>query len=191
MAGVNERINTGLFVPTTEILAILSELRSSSKNSEEFKDLIVRLGEVVNRVNLALNKKESGLYFEEEFLNGNLWGNLLSTDPENQVQEYWKVLRESSDPWANPAEADVLQAGTTNFAHGLSPAASTSSIYTGWKIVDLYGGATNTVSRAYYPLNFSGATYISARADATNVIIDNQSGVTFDKVDIVLRYLKF
>jgi len=188
----SQQINTGLYVPTTEIFDVISGLQQSDVSSGEFKELLIRLAQHVNRVNLALNLKESALYFEEEFMTGDLLFNPLNTNPDAQIQMFRKVLRESSDPHKMPTpEADVLQAGSTNFPHVLTPLASTSSTYTGWKFVGIYGGATNTVSRNYYPLNYSGATYLSARADSTNVIIDNNTGITFDKVDIILWYVKF
>ena len=187
-----QQINTGLFVPTTEIFDVVSGLQQADISSSEFKELLIRLAQHVNRINIALNLKESGLYFEEEFVNGKLWPNLSSTRPDNQIQSFHKLLIESSDPHANPPESAILPtASTQNFAHGLSPVASTSSTSTGWKFLNVWGMANNTVSRVYYPINYTGVTNISAHITATNVVVTNNSGVNFDKVYIVVEYIKF
>ncbi len=188
MALPDQQINTGSFVSTTSVLDV-QQLYATDVTSSEFKELLVRLFQNFNNLSLSMNTREAGFYFLEEFVTGQLWHNPLSADPNNQIQGFRKVLFTSSDP--SLGEADILPAGTTPIPHGLSPAISTSSTYTGWKFTRILGVASNTISRLYYPLNFSGPTSISAFADATNVTIVNNSTFTFDKVQVVLEYLKF
>ena len=57
----NQRQDTGYFVPTTPNYDV-QLLQSIDVNSQEFKDLLVRLYETVNQVSLALNAKDTAYY---------------------------------------------------------------------------------------------------------------------------------
>src|SRR5271169_6171938 len=67
---------TGSFVGTTEILDVISQLQQTNVNTTEFKELIVRLAQIVNLSAIVLNGKISGMYLQEVFTNGS---NLYST----------------------------------------------------------------------------------------------------------------
>jgi len=183
-----QRINTGSFVPTTNIWDV-SRLLEVEVTSPEFKELLVRLYQNVNALSLALNTKDSALYFQEEFVSGQVWTNLLSSDPNDQIQGFRKVIMASSNPLI--PDPPVLPAGITNFPHGLVPLPSTSATYTGWKFVEIRGVASNTQTLLYYPINYAGVNNIAAFVNATNVVVENNSGIDFDKVIIVLEYIKF
>ena len=169
MALPEQQINTGLFRPTTTILDV-SRLQDINVTSPEFKELLVRLYQTVSNIDIAVNLKESSLYFLEEFVTGQLWHNTADPDPNNQRQGFRKVIT-----------GTTLGAGVTNFAHGLT-------ITSTWKLTHLYGGASDSVGMVYYPITHP---LIAAHVDVTNVVVNNTTGVTFDNVEIVIEYLKF
>ena len=57
---LNQNIS-GAFVPTTFILDV-AKIQEVNVNSEEFKELLVRLYQNLNRMSLVLNVKESAYY---------------------------------------------------------------------------------------------------------------------------------
>jgi hypothetical protein len=71
-------------------------------------------------------------------------------------------------------------------AHGLT-------INTQFKLVDIYGAASDSVNKLYYPFCFAavGSTNnLNAYISGANVLIDNGTGVTFDSYIIVIKFLK-
>jgi hypothetical protein len=173
MAVAGQQANTGLYIPTTAIFDIISRLQQSNANSEEFKELIVRLSQQVNSINIALNLKESGLYPLEEFLNSKLWFNASSDNPDNQRQSFHYTFN-----------TGALGAGANTIAHGLTIAAT-------WQMMSIRGAASDTSGINYAPIPNSGAAYISVSVDATNITIDNNSGIAFTDSVVVLEYCKF
>lgn len=166
--------NTGLYVPTTSVwdMGLISDIDT---NSIEFKDLLVRLYQNINNIVLALNVKDSAYYIEEEFVNGQQFFNPASTDPLQLRSDFRKTIN-----------IGAVGAGVTTVAHGI-PFTTT---YTATRI---YGTATDSIGLNYYPLPWAsaaGATNIELRADGTNVIITNNSGVAFTRCIVVLEYLK-
>ena len=79
----------------------------------------------------------------------------------------------------------ALGAGVTTIAHGL-PVTST------WQWTRIYGAATDSATPLGYPMPWAGAAgaYIDLHVTGTNVVIDNGSGVTFDKSMVILEFLK-
>ena len=57
----------------------------------------------------------------------------------------------------------------------------------------IYGAATNTTTLVGYPLPFASATNnnIEVSVTATQVLINNNSGVTFTDSQVTLEYCKF
>ena len=174
MAVPGQQTNTGSFVDTSSNITA-QQIYSANVNSEEFKYLLVRLAESLEKIQVNLNTREAAFYVLEEFLTGQLWHNPNSTNPLNQRQGFRKVVTATS-----------LTAGTTNLPHGLT-------IGSTWKFTNITGAATLTTTPVAYPLPYAsnGANDIVMRVDATNVIIENNSGIAFDDVEVVLEYVKF
>ena len=105
MALPEQRINTGSFVPTTNIWDV-ARLYEIAVDSPEFKELLVRLYQNVNTIAIALNTKDSALYFLEEFVTGQLWFNANSSDPNDQNQGFRRVYN-----------SGAITAGITSLAH--------------------------------------------------------------------------
>lgn len=175
MAGYIPNItdNTGLYVPTTDVWE-LSQIANVDINSEEFKLLLVRLYQNINNIAYVLNLKESAYYLQTQFVTGQQF---FSADPTMP-----NALRGSYRLMVIPG---ALGAGVTTTPHGL-PVTST------WQWTRVTGAATNTGTLVGYNMPWAGAagTYIDVHVTATDVVIDNGSGVTFDKSLVVLEFLK-
>jgi len=177
MAGFlpNVQNDTGLFVSTTDVYEA-NRIREVDVNSEEFKLLLVRLYQNLNNIVLALNIKDSGYYVTTQFLNGQLFFPILGNVNNDYRQAYRIVIN-----------VGALGAGVTSVNHNLGiPNPNT------WTFTRIYGTATDNTGNNFYPIPFAGGAgaYISLRANLTQVVIDNNSGVTFNKCLVILEFLK-
>src|SRR5579859_3046186 len=59
----------GLFVPTTNVWDT-GQIYEANIDNPQLVELLVRLYQNINVVAIALNLKDSGLYFQQEFING-------------------------------------------------------------------------------------------------------------------------
>lgn len=170
----DQQINTGSYVPTTNIWDV-SQLYEVSVNSPEFKELLVRLYQNVNNIALVLNTKSTGYYINEEFVSGKLFFNPASNDPLLLRPGFIKTIN-----------TGALGAGVTAINHDI---VVTNTFL--WMFIS--GAATNTGTLIGYPLPFSGAAgnNIEISVTATQVLINNNSGVTFTDSQITLEYCKF
>jgi hypothetical protein len=100
MAGSSNFISDiGSFVGTTNVWDV-SQLYDVDINSDQFKELLVRLYQTVNNIALALNTKESGYYPLNEFMTGQIYfqnTSLRRTDYElrqylGKFIEQWSIL---------------------------------------------------------------------------------------------------
>lgn len=174
MAYPDQQQNTGLYVPTTSVWD-MGLISSIDTNSEEFKDLLVRLYQNINNIVLALNLKDSALYVLEEFVNGQQFFNPASTDPLQLRSDFRKTVN-----------IGAVGAGVTTVAHGIPFTAT----YTATRI---YGAATDSIGLNYYPLPWAsagGAANIELKVNGTNVVITNNSGIAFTRCIVVIEYLK-
>lgn len=169
----NQFENTGLYIGTTDVWEV-SRLEEIDVNSQEFKLLLVRLYQNINNIATALNLKDSAYYVNQQFLNGQKFFPALVTTPNAYRVAYRFVVN-----------TGALGAGVTTVAHTLP-------IDVNWQFTRIYGVGSNTATLNYYPIPFAGAagTFISVIVNATNVVINNGSGVTFDKSLVVLEFLK-
>jgi len=171
----SQKIDIGLFVPTTDIYEV-GILEKIDPSSPQFKELIVRLSLNLNRISLALNLKESAYYVEEEFVTSQLYFNPISTDPQNLRSGFRKIINIGLAPFVLPA----LPAGVTSINHGLVPTSD-------WKFTKIYGAASDTVNRLYYPLP---DVNLAVNVTATQVVINNTTGVVFTDAYVILEYVK-
>lgn len=169
----DQRARTGSFVPTTNVWDI-GRLFEVDVNSDEFKELLVRLYQNVNNISLVLNTKDTAYYLTKEFNSSMVLFNPLSTNPLDLRTGYRVVIN-----------IGALAAGVTNTNHNLA-------ITNTWKFVKINGAASNTATLQYYPLPFAGAAgnNIEVTVNATQVVINNASGVVFTDAYVVLEYVK-
>lgn len=166
--------NTGSYVPTTSVwdVARISEI---DVNSPEFKELLVRLYQNVNNIALVLNTKTTGYYINEEFVSGKLFYNPNSfNDPLQLRPGFLKTIN-----------TGALGAGATTINHNIAVTATFQWMF-------IYGAATNTSTLVGYPLPFAGAAgnNIEVSVSSTQVLINNNSGVTFTDSQVTLEYCK-
>ena len=177
--------NKGNFVGTTSLMDV-SQLKETSVTSTEFQELLVRLYQVINNIVLSLNLKESGYYVLEEFVTGAEW--FAPSDPRGNTkrQEFRLVMN-----------IGALPPGVTTRAHGLAmqfdPAVAST-----WMFTEIYGTAAlpnvTALLSNYYPIPWAspapGTTNIALQVNGTNVVITNNSGVSFTSCYVVLKYVK-
>lgn len=178
-ASYPSQLNPGMMLPTTNVWDA-QQVYATEVTDPAFKELIVRLYQNLNNVSLAVNLKDTGYYTLQEFLNSQAFfpnPALNSTTPAAPVfrQVFRLVLNFPG-----------LNAGVNAQNHNLV-------ITTGYSFTRIYGCASNTVTFDYFPIPFAsagGAANIEIRVTATQVIITNNSGVTFDKCYAILEYIK-
>lgn len=173
----------GQYVPTTEIWQVITELSQTDAKNPQFKELIVRLALIVNRINLSVNTKETGIYDNaNEFVNSNqFFPNPTFNSSTAQTPEYRAVYRTVINFGALPA------AGAKSVAHGITCSAATS-------FTRIYATASDQVGLNYIPIPYASpvlANNIELSVDGTNVNItvgSNRSAFTVCYV--VLEYLQ-
>lgn len=172
----DQQMNTGSYIPTTNIWEV-SQLHDIDVNSDDFKRLLVRLYQNINNIALVVNTKVTGYQIQQEFVSGKLFYN-ASANPNDPLQ-----LRPGFIITINTG---ALGAGITSINHNISV---TNTFQ--WMFIS--GAATNSGTLVGYPLPFAGATgnNIEVTVTLTQIVINNQSGVTFDNSQVTLEYCKF
>lgn len=177
-------INTGLFVPTTDNYD-LTKLEGKDLGSIEFKQFMIKLMQRTNQIALALNLKDSAMYYQQEFVNGQtFFPNPALSSTTQQLPTPRQVFRSVYSIGSLP------NAATKTVPHGLT----VTNLFTFTRI---YGTASDTTFFNYIPLPFvsvSGAVIagnIELHIDNTNIYVTTTGNATnFDTTYIVLEYLK-
>lgn len=172
----DQQINTGSFVQQTPIFDV-GRLYQVAVDSDEFKELIVRLAQQTNNISIVLNNKKSGYYIQEEFVTSSNYFNPASSDPLQLRPEFRKTFNIGALP------IGVLPP----VPHGLA-------VTNTWQFTHIYGAATkNTAPFESYPIPYAGAagTFISLSVDGTNIYLTNNSGIAFTSCIVTLEFLKF
>lgn len=186
-------INFGLFIPTTPSLN-----RDVDPSSPEFKAYITRLGETVNNIALAMNYKDSGIYYLQEFINGQVY--VPSSTSATGTSE--SAL--SRQVFRTVVDFGALQDGTAtpakSVAHNIDMTDSGGSAlpftFTRMYGAASYSDATPTVStQSFLPLPYVSAASVNANiqldADQTNVTLTTHTDYSaYTRCYIVLEYLK-
>lgn len=179
-------INTGLFVSTTDNYD-LTRLEGKDLGSLEFKQFMIKLMQRTNQIALALNLKDSAMYYQQEFVNGQTFfpdPTLGSTTSQTPTPR--QVFRRVYSIGALP------NTGTKTVPHGIA----VTDMFTFTRI---YGCASSTSigDLNYIPLPFvsvSGlvvAGNIELVVDETNIYVTTTgNGSFFDTTYIILEYLK-
>lgn len=185
MANNSQSNQVGVYIPTTEVWDV-AQLYQVDVTSPEFKELLVRMYQNLNRMALALNVSTKGYYdIQGEFVDGNLWfqkPGLTSKTSQAPVyrQEYRTVLN-------LPQVAGIaLGAGATTINHNIT-------VNAGTLFTLIYATASDTVGNNYYPIPWAsaaGTTNIEIKVNATQVTITNNSGINFTDCFVVLQYIQ-
>jgi len=167
--------NTGAFVPTTFVWDA-GELQDIDVNSEKFKEILIRLYQNLNLMQLNLNIKDSAFYDQSEFVNGqSFWPSAAVPSSQSDAVNRRQVFRKVINFGALPNTA------TKNVAHDID-------ITTGFSFTRIYGCASDTNNRVYRPIP---NTNITLSVTATNVVVTTAANFSsYDTTYVVLEYLK-
>lgn len=182
---MTQAFNQGQFVGTTNVWDV-AELEDVNVNSEEFKELLVRLYQNLNLISVTLNDKDSGLYDPNtQFPTGqSFFSNPTLNSSSAQTPTRRQVLR-TVVTFGTLPNATITPL-TSSQPHGISVTPNTS-------FVKIYGVANDPTDKSYIPLPYASAVstnIIELDVDATNVTITvngNMSAYTNNYV--VLEYL--
>lgn len=156
------------FVPTTQIWDV-SDIKQMDVNSDEFKELLVRMYQNLNQIALGVNSRDIAEYNTQETVCGQTFY------PNSTSKEQRSVYRKTVDFGALP------NATTKSVAHGIS-------FNSGCSVTRFYGGASNTSSLLYIPLPTTGVTL---SADSTNISITTTTNMSgYNLTYVVIEYLK-
>jgi len=183
MAADNLLQYLGEYVPSTEIWQVVEELSQANPGSDQFKELIVRLAMIINRINLAVNTKETAIY---DNLNEFVTSVTFPFDPtltsqSAQTPQQRAGLRKLVLCGALP------NAGTKSVAHGIPCTVAT-------QVIKTFGGATRP-GVSYIPLPFVSAVDVAHNIqidwDTTNVNITTGANYSAYTVSyVILEYLQ-
>lgn len=172
----------GSFIPTTNVWDVIERLNEVDVNSPEFKELLVVIYQNINLMALVINTKGTGIYQNQEFVNG---------------QVYFSNPSLSSQTTQLPTERQVWRQ-VINF--GSLPNATSKSVAHNIPITPavtftrIYATSSDTTNKNYIPIPYasaSGTDNIQLDVDATNVTITTASDrTTFTVTYVVLEYLK-
>ena len=171
------KTNVGTVLPTNYVWDI-QELQSIDLDPK-FKELLIRLYQNLNIMALTVNNKDTGIYQLNEFsTNQTYFPNPANNSTTPQTASTRQVLRWT---YLIPNLGAVA-----TVPHNIAITANTT-------FVKIYGVANDTAGKRYYPLPWAsaaGLTNIEVVVNATNIVITNNSGLTFAIAYIVLEYLQ-
>lgn len=168
--------DTGAFLPTTTMWDV-SSLYDVDVNSEQFKELFVRLYQNMNNIATMVNLKDTGYYQNKPFVCGRSYfpdptATELTGNPE---PNYRQVYRCTFNFGALPNTA------TSNMLHGITFTSASSGTH-------LYGCATKPAPFEIIPLS---DPRITLRADATRIYITTTADLSaYTKTYVVLEYIQ-
>lgn len=171
----NSQANFGSFVPSTFIWELQS-IQSLSIDPS-LKDLLVRLYQNLNFMQIQLNQKEFANYSETEVLNG---------------QTYFPTPTLSSTSTNQPEQRQVFRT-VVNFGPLLNAATKSVPHYidvdNGYSFTRIYGATTNSTQTSFLPIPYSSCTAV---ADNIEIFVDNvniniKTGV--DQTDYINTYV--
>ena len=188
MANNSQSNYVGSFIPTTEVWDV-SQLYQVEVTSPEFKELLVRMYQNLNRMALALNTATKGYYdIAGEFIDGSIWFPLPGlTSQTSRTPAYRQEIRIVINV---PQVAGVALPATSVVTVNHNISVTTATVFT-----RIYGVANDTAGNNYYPLPWAdataaGAQNIELKANATQVTITNNTMINFDIVYVVLEFLQ-
>lgn len=175
------RVNSGLFIPSTQVWDV-DEINRVDVQSKEFKELLVRLYQNLNRMAVAVNLKDSAIYDTSEFVNGQtFFPNPTLTSASATTPVMRQVYRFVVNFGALP------NAATKNVAHRLT-------INGAYTFTRIYGTASDPVGSTYIPLPYAASVLndnIELYVDGTNVSITTAADYSaYTACYVVLEYIK-
>lgn len=172
---------SGSFVPTSYIWDV-ARLYEVDVNSDEFKELLVRLYQNLNLMAIVLNGKDTGIYNTFELVNGQtFFPNPALNSSTPVTPTFRQVYRTVVNFGALP------NAGTKSVPHGITITPVTT-------FTRIYATASDPTGNFYIPIPYASATAadnVEIYVDATNVnIITAIDKTNFTTCYVILEYLQ-
>ena len=176
-------ILTGLLVPTNYTWAIeqIDNAEIDEKLKELFRQLLVRLYQDVNIIQVNLNAKDTGQYLLTPFLCGQqFFPNPLLNSSTSTNADGRTVFREVVNFGGLP------NAGAKAVPHNIY-------LNKGFTFTRIYGAASDTTGLNYIPLPYASPTLVNnieLNVDGTNInIITGSNRTNFGTCYVVLEYI--
>lgn len=177
--------NVGLFLDTTQIW---EEYLQAAQGEVDNKELFLRLYQNINKIVIALNLKDSAIYTQTEFVNGQTWC------PIDEITNFVGVVGSaSSELNAEPRQVyrkivfcgALLNALTKTVPHNITITDTLS-------FTRIYGTANNKAGKVYLPLPYVDAVNpVSISIIGANISITTISPMTaYTESWVVLEYIK-
>lgn len=173
----------GIFLPTT-VAVDVSSLKGKSLDSDEFKQLIVKLYQNLNNISIITNYKDSGIYDLALAFNNQSWfPNPTASASADTPAPYRDGSRVTINFGALP------NAGTKFVAHGIAVTATTT-------FTRIYATATDTTGLTAIPIPFVSVSG-SIPAGNTEIYVDNTNvyitttgnGSNYNVCYVVIEYI--
>ena len=180
--------SAGTFLPTTQVWDV-TEIKEVDVTKPEFKELLVRMYQNLNRMAVTINNKESSNYETAETVKGQaFFPNKALDSSTSSTPEHRQVYNKVIDFGALP------NATTKSYAHGIT-------LNRGATFTRMYGCTTrqanpNAVHPTFsaLPLPYASSTVnnsISIAVNANNLIITTAIDYSdYTTTYVVLEYLK-
>ena len=181
----------GLFIPTSQVWDI-QELYDKKGMSEDVRELFIRLYEELNKIALAINMKDSGMYTTTEFVSGQTFfsnPSYSSATSETAVQR--SVYRKVINFGALPVRIAPATSANISIAHGIP------GINSGIQFTRIYGCSSNKTNTTYIPIPYSwpndpkeNIAVFASTANVTIVTGDTNTWANYNDTVVILEYLK-
>ncbi len=170
-----DSVNPGLFLPTTPMFDV-----GDLDNQDNLRQLVVQLTQAVNNMANAVNQKDSGLYVQQQFINGQtFFPNPALTANTPQTPTVRQVYRQVY------LFGPLPNTGTITQAHNIP----VTNIFTFTRI---YGVANDTATPQYTPIPSTTTTgnIIFVTVGAVNISIStNFDATNYTQAYVVLEWL--
>jgi hypothetical protein len=164
---------TGSFIPTTQVWNV-SEIYAADLD-DKLEELFVRMYQNLGLMSDVLNRTVWGFRLNETTVSGKRYSNPTNIGEMNLIPSFNMAIN-----------TGIVAPGVTTKAHGLT-------IGSTWTFVQLIGAVSNFATHNYYPLPFAdavggGANNIQLEVNATNIVITNNTAITFANSIVYLEW---
>jgi len=171
--------NLGLFIPTTNVYEI-NQIQQQGLSKELLTTIFTHLYQDMNNVAISLNLKDSGYYFNTNFINGQvLFPNPNVSNPNYAGRQIFRtVINFGALP--NTTRATVPHNINVMFSYSFTR---------------IYGCSTNPTTLAFIPIPYASASSVANNVelsvDSTNVYITTGTNMSaYTTTYVVLEYVQ-
>ena len=168
---------SGVYIPTS-FATDIEILKNPNATNEVIREVLIRLYQNLDRIQRAINTRESSVYDFQEFFNGQTFPTTSTTSSTGTATNVRRqVYRKMIDFGALPNTA------LKSVAHGID-------ITSGFSFTRIYGAASDQAALTFIPIP-NANTDIQINVDATNINITTSGNLSSYTITyIVIEYLK-